>query len=187
MNNGRGVNVVNQRLGYLARSGNPDALDSIVPMAFGNLALDLVLEAPERQARVEEDLREVAEVAMAEAALQVDGALSAGGATMELIDLLHKAGPFGAGNPQPIFAFPAHRIAYADLAGKDHVRCQLVAGDGARLQAIAFRSVDTALGELLLSERQLPLHVAGRLVANDWGGSRKPQLLIDDVAIPKVR
>jgi 6-phosphofructokinase 1 len=43
-NDGRGVNVINQRLGYLVRSGNPDALDSIVPMAFGNLALDLILE-----------------------------------------------------------------------------------------------------------------------------------------------
>lgn len=42
-NNGQRVNVVNQRLGYLVRSGDPDALDSIVPMAFGNLALDLVL------------------------------------------------------------------------------------------------------------------------------------------------
>jgi 6-phosphofructokinase 1 len=42
-NHGRRVNVVNQRLGYLVRCGNPDALDSIVPMAFGNLALDLVL------------------------------------------------------------------------------------------------------------------------------------------------
>lgn len=42
-NNGRRVDVVNQRLGYLVRSGDPDALDSIVPMAFGNLALDLVL------------------------------------------------------------------------------------------------------------------------------------------------
>jgi 6-phosphofructokinase len=43
-NNGRRVNVVNQRLGYLVRSGAPDSLDSIVPMAFGNLALDLVLQ-----------------------------------------------------------------------------------------------------------------------------------------------
>ena len=42
-NNGRRIDVVNQRLGYLVRSGDPDALDSIVPMAFGNLALDLVL------------------------------------------------------------------------------------------------------------------------------------------------
>jgi len=43
-NNGRRIDVVNQRLGYLVRSGDPDALDSIVPMAFGNLALDLILQ-----------------------------------------------------------------------------------------------------------------------------------------------
>src|SRR6267142_490717 len=43
-NKGRRVDVVNQRLGYLVRSGDPDALDSIVPMAFGNLALDLVVK-----------------------------------------------------------------------------------------------------------------------------------------------
>jgi len=42
-NKGRRIDVVNQRLGYLVRSGDPDAMDSIVPMAFGNLALDLVL------------------------------------------------------------------------------------------------------------------------------------------------
>jgi len=42
-NRGRRVNVVNQRLGYLVRSGDPDALDSIVPMAFGNMALDMVM------------------------------------------------------------------------------------------------------------------------------------------------
>jgi ATP-dependent phosphofructokinase / diphosphate-dependent phosphofructokinase len=42
-NRGTRVNVINQRLGYLVRSGDPDALDSIVPMAFGNLAVDLIL------------------------------------------------------------------------------------------------------------------------------------------------
>ena len=44
LNNGRRVNVVTQRLGYLVRCGGPDAIDSIVPMAFGNLALDLLLQ-----------------------------------------------------------------------------------------------------------------------------------------------
>jgi ATP-dependent phosphofructokinase / diphosphate-dependent phosphofructokinase len=43
-NNGRPINVISQKLGYLVRCGNPDALDSIVPMAFGNLALDLILD-----------------------------------------------------------------------------------------------------------------------------------------------
>ena len=43
-NDGHRINVVNQRLGYLVRSGDPDALDSVVPMAFGNLAMDLILD-----------------------------------------------------------------------------------------------------------------------------------------------
>jgi 6-phosphofructokinase 1 len=43
-NQGKRVNILNQRLGYLVRCGDPDATDSIVPMAFGNLALDLVLQ-----------------------------------------------------------------------------------------------------------------------------------------------
>jgi ATP-dependent phosphofructokinase / diphosphate-dependent phosphofructokinase len=42
-NKGRKINVINQRLGYLVRCGDPDALDSIVPMAFGNLALNLII------------------------------------------------------------------------------------------------------------------------------------------------
>src|SRR5215207_9103963 len=43
-NNGRSVDTVTQKLGYLVRCGDPDAIDSIVPMAYGNLALDLVLK-----------------------------------------------------------------------------------------------------------------------------------------------
>ncbi len=43
-NNGKTINVVNQRLGYVVRGGDPDAIDSIVPMAYGNLALDLLLQ-----------------------------------------------------------------------------------------------------------------------------------------------
>lgn len=41
---GRPIGVINQKLGYLVRGGDPDAIDSIVPMAYGNLALDLVLK-----------------------------------------------------------------------------------------------------------------------------------------------
>lgn len=43
-NGGKTINVINQKLGYLVRGGDPDALDSIVPMAYGNLALDLILK-----------------------------------------------------------------------------------------------------------------------------------------------
>jgi 6-phosphofructokinase 1 len=43
-NDGKQINVINQKLGYLVRGGDPDAIDSIVPMAYGNLALDLILK-----------------------------------------------------------------------------------------------------------------------------------------------
>jgi single-stranded-DNA-specific exonuclease len=114
--------------------------------------------------------------------MPIDGALTARGASYDLVELLEKAGPYGTGNPSPVFAFPAHRVLFADGAGTDHVRCTIEGPDGARLKAIAFRSLFTPMGELLLSERQLPLHVAGKLVADDWNGSRRVQLMIDDVA-----
>ena len=116
------------------------------------------------------------------ALLEIDGALTASGATVEFISKLEQVGPFGSGNPSPVFAFPAHRIVYAAVAGSDHVRCALQAGDGTRLKAIAFRAMGTELGEYLLSERGAPVHVAGRLALDDWGGSLKAQLLIEDVA-----
>ena len=115
-------------------------------------------------------------------ALAIDAALSAGAATLELIELLEQAGPYGAGHPAPVFAFPAHRVVYADPAGGDHIRCTIAAADGKRLKAVAFRAMGTALGELLLTERQMPLHIAGRLAIDDWSGARTPSLHIEDVA-----
>ncbi len=112
----------------------------------------------------------------------VDGALTASGATLDLLELLDQAGPYGAGHPAPVFVFPAHRVVYADPAGSDHIRCTLAAADGARLKAIAFRAMGTDLGEALLSERQFPLHVAGRLTLDDWNGNRAASLMIEDAA-----
>ncbi len=114
--------------------------------------------------------------------LEIDGALTAGSATLDLIELLEQAGPYGSGNPPPVFVFPSHRVIYADLAGTDHVRCTLVSSDGTKIKAIAFRAASTALGETLLSERSFPLHVAGRLVADEWGKNRVPSVHIMDAA-----
>src|SRR6185295_8608621 len=58
-----------------------------------------------------------------ENSLKIDGALSASGATLELIELLEQAGPYGSAHPAPVFAFPAHKVVYADPAGSDHIRC----------------------------------------------------------------
>jgi single-stranded-DNA-specific exonuclease len=81
--------------------------------------------------------------------LGLDGAISARGATMALIELLERAGPYGAGCPEPRFAALAVRAVRAVPVGTNHLRCVFAAADGARLQAIAFRCADTPLGEAL--------------------------------------
>ncbi len=115
-------------------------------------------------------------------ALSIDAALTAGAATLDLIELLEQAGPYGTAHPSPVFAFPAHRVLYAAAAGSDHIRCTVASADGRKLKAVAFRAMGTELGELLLSERQMPLHIAGRLTIDDWSGSRVPCLHIEDAA-----
>ncbi len=126
----------------------------------------------------------VAEVeAVRDVALEIDGALTATGATLDLVDLLEQAGPYGSGHAPPMFVFPAHRVVYADRAGTDHIRCTLAGPDGKRIKAIAFRAMGTDLGEALLSERQFPLHIAGRLVLDEWGAKRQAALQIEDAAV----
>ena len=55
---------------------------------------------------------------------------SAGGADLALCELLARAGPFGAGNPEPVLALPAHTLAYADPVGENHIRARFKSGDG---------------------------------------------------------
>ena len=75
--------------------------------------------------------------------LDIDAALSARGASVELIESIEKAGPFGAGHPEPVFVFPNHRVAYADLVGNGHLRVTLASADGAMIKAMLFRAVNT--------------------------------------------
>jgi len=134
---------------------------------------------------LDKTLRSQVMLASAEANLKIDGALMASSATKELMAQLDKAGPFGAGNPQPRFAFAAHHCKFAKIVGERHVRCSLTASDGTRIDAIAFNSAETEVGKLLLDSRGLPLHVVGHLRRSDWGGREKIELHIEDVADPR--
>ncbi|SSC67497.1 unnamed protein product [Ciceribacter selenitireducens ATCC BAA-1503] len=114
--------------------------------------------------------------------LKIDGALGASGATIGLIDQLEAAGPFGSGHPQPIFAVPAHRLRDARPVGTTHVKITLEAADGTRLEGIAFRAAETALGDFLLNGRGTQVHVAGTLSADHWQGTRRVQMRVLDAA-----
>lgn len=115
--------------------------------------------------------------------LLVDGALAAEGATLMLLDALEKAGPFGTGHVPPLFVLPRHRLADARAVGTNHIRADLTSESGGRIQAMAFRAVDTALGDFLFKNRGKTLHVAGSVSGNYWNGSRSVQFRITDAAI----
>ena len=118
--------------------------------------------------------------------LKLDGALSADGATLELIATLEKAGPYGAGHPQPIFALPHHQITDVRLVGNGHLRVSLRSRSGGRLQAMAFRAADTDLGRMIGENRGSAVHIAGTIGANTWNGRTTPQMRIVDVALPEA-
>src|SRR5690606_13528057 len=78
--------------------------------------------------------------------LKIDAALAADGATLDLVETLEAAGPYGSGHPAPVLALPRHRLVDARTVGNGHVRADLRSHSGARLQAIAFRASETDLG-----------------------------------------
>jgi single-stranded-DNA-specific exonuclease len=114
--------------------------------------------------------------------LSVDATLAPGGATGDLVRTVGRIGPFGTGNPEPRFVFPAVRVVGAGVVGENHVRCTLAGADGGRLKAIAFRALDGDLGGSLLRAGSTPMHVAGHLRADDFRGGDQVQLIVDDAA-----
>jgi single-stranded-DNA-specific exonuclease len=117
--------------------------------------------------------------------LAIDGALSSGAANIELMELLERAGPYGAGHPEPRFAFPTHRLSRVRVINDEHVRCTLTGANGARLEAAAFRVGDTPLAKLLLKGEGRPLHVAGHLRRDTWNGRDGVELIVEDAAKPR--
>ncbi len=114
--------------------------------------------------------------------LKIDGALSASGATIELIDQLEMAGPYGSGHSQPLFAFPSHTLRDVRPVGAAHIKVTLQSLDGTKIDGIAFRAIQTPLGDFLLASRGMQIHVVGTLSADAWQGSRRVQIRITDAA-----
>ena len=135
------------------------------------------------RAYLEETLAPMVESARREDALLIDGAVSATAANIDLHATIDRAGPFGSGNPEPVIALPGHAIAYAEPVGQAHVRARFRAGDGAIINAIAFRAVGQKLGDALLKNRGQPVHVAGCLAVDRWQGQERLQMRIIDIAL----
>ncbi|HBH25809.1 MAG TPA: single-stranded-DNA-specific exonuclease RecJ [Rhodospirillaceae bacterium] len=114
----------------------------------------------------------------------IAGALSVRGAGPDLVALVHdRIGPFGQGHAEPLFALGNVRVWAADVVGSGHVRVQVADAEGGpRMKAIAFRAEDTALGQALLTAGSRPMHIAGALARNAWGGRVTAEMHIADAA-----
>lgn len=135
----------------------------------------------ELRAFFEEALGASVDAARREDALLIDAATTAGALKTDLVQLLERAGPFGAGNAEPVLVLPAHSVMFADEAGA-HLRVRLKAGDGQTLDAIAFRAAGQPLGRMLTENRGRPLHVAGCVAIDRWQGRERVQFRILDAA-----
>ena len=118
---------------------------------------------------------------MGPADLDINGLIGSGAATVELLETLEKAGPFGAAAPAPRFVIPSANITFAKRAGESHLRLTFDNGGG-RLDAIAFRAFETDLGSALSSHSGAPFHLSVLWEMYDWGGRRKVKLQLEDAA-----
>lgn len=118
-----------------------------------------------------------------QARLRLDGTVSLQGANATLCAAINRLEPFGAGNAEPRFVIPDTHIIKSDIVGEQHVR--VILSDGQKsLKAIAFRSVNSALGDVLLSaKRRERLHIAGKIRRDSWLGHDKIQVIIEDAAL----
>ena len=150
------------------------------PMAAGLTVAEARL--PELRAFLDERLaRRMAEIDY-RPALGIDAVLQPGAAQADLVQQLAALEPYGVGNPEPRFALAECQVLGPQVVGESHVRCTVLGQDGARRKAIAFRALDSALGEVLLRRQGLPLHLAGKLRLDRWAGGDAVQFIIEDVA-----
>ena len=113
--------------------------------------------------------------------LDITALLMPTAATVELIEQIEQAGPFGASSPAPRFAFADQAVTTRRI-GTGHLRLTFGDGAGAKVDGVLFNAFDTPLGEALENAGHRRLHLAGRLEINHWNGKSKPQFRLEDAA-----
>ena len=114
--------------------------------------------------------------------LRIAAPLMPGAATVELVQKMEAAGPFGQSAPAPRFVFPDAAILHARQVGTGHLKISFGDGLGARLDGIAFNAFDSALGQALTTHGGARFHLAGRIEISHWGGRQKVELRLEDAA-----
>ncbi|NDB69842.1 MAG: single-stranded-DNA-specific exonuclease RecJ, partial [Methylocystaceae bacterium] len=118
--------------------------------------------------------------------LKIDGFMTVAALNTQLAKALSQLEPFGSGNYEPVFAVTDAFLSKAEIIGGSHIRCIIgdarAGGTGGTIKAMAFRSVDTELGNFLLAASGKRLSFAGKIRVNSWHGYERAEFLLDDVA-----
>ncbi len=114
-------------------------------------------------------------------ALLFDASITAGGATPQFLREMERAGPFGQGNPDPVFVFQNHTLVdCTEVGAGGHLRIRLKSGDGAMLGGIAFRAAGQPLGQMLKGAKGRCIDVLGTLALDLYGGRESLSLRVSD-------
>lgn len=184
---GSGRSVPGVDLGYAVRA----AVDAGLAIKGGGhtMAAGVTIQASDLQHFLDfvtERLSEPVSAMRLRDSFAIDATLTAAGAQPAVVTALERAGPFGQGQPEPMFVFPQHRVVEAREVGSGgHLRVKLRGGDGSFIGGIAFRAAGQPLGNVLSQAVGNPLHVAGTLAIDRWGGGEKAELRIMDAARPE--
>ena len=126
-----------------------------------------------------------AESAEANVIINLDGVVSVRGANPAFIKLIQDhVGPFGQEYPEPLFLLQNVRVHSADVVGDSHIRAMVSDWEGgSRMKAMAFRAVDTLLGDALLKQGKAAFDLVGMLKIDNWSGVDKVEMHIKDGAL----
>ena len=128
-----------------------------------------------------ERLSESIQIARQARTSDIDAIIAPQAVTKSFAEMVNQAGPFGPGNPEPLFALTDMQAKFIKTVGQNHLSVTLSNDAGASVRAIAFRAEGEPLGNILRSGERL--HVAGKIRADDWRGGDAGQLQISDAAL----
>ncbi len=114
--------------------------------------------------------------------LNYDAEISSIGFNKEFFNDIKRIGPFGAGNPLPIFLFKELKIIKSKILSEKHISCVLKSKIGFSMNSICFNAINTKVGDYLLNYKKY-LNVMGQINENFWNNKKNLQIIIKDLVL----
>lgn len=115
--------------------------------------------------------------------LNINSVISINAISLNLIEDMDKAGPFGPDSPTPNFVIKNCKIKWCKLLGNKHLKFYIYDESYSKIQSIFFRALDNDAGIFLYENIEFTYHFAGNIEINDWLGKKIPIFIVKDIAL----